>query len=174
MTLYPKTLKRITDKINSIDQIMKTYILNEETIISKELSEVWTFFSDPHNLSRLTPPYMNFRVQKSPDTKEIFEGMLIEYKVSPLFRIPVKWVTKIQEVSFQNKFQDIQLKGPFAFWEHTHTFEARGNETIMTDYLRYKPPFGLLGKLAYVLFLKKQIQGIFDYRSKVIQDVFHG
>lgn len=153
---------------------MKTYQLKAETTVPANIFEVWNFFSNPRNLSRLTPDYMNFRIQKCPDVKEIYEGMIIEYKVSPLLHIPVNWVTKIQRVSTNEMFQDIQLKGPFAFWEHTHKFEDRGRETFMTDEVKYRPPFGILGQMANSLFLSKQLNGIFTYREKIIRGTFPG
>lgn len=151
---------------------MKTYSLKTETLIPKKLNEVWTFFSDPHNLKLLTPPYMDFQILKCPETKEIYDGMLIEYIVSPLLHIPVKWITKIQSVSIPYQFQDTQIKGPFALWQHTHSFEARGSETLMNDEVKYRPPFGILGQLAHAMFIKNQLQGIFNYREKVISDLF--
>lgn len=153
---------------------METYSLKTETLIPAPLEKVWDFFSNPQNLRLLTPDYMNFHILKCPETEEIFEGMRIEYKVSPLLHIPIKWVTKIQEVAVYQKFQDIQLSGPFALWEHTHTFEDRGHETFMTDEVKYRPPFGLLGRLANSLFVEKQLHGIFAHREKVIRDVFPG
>lgn len=151
---------------------MKVYHLRKEKLVPAPLEKVWQFFSDPGNLKLLTPPYMNFRIENYPDTDIIFEDMIIEYKVSPVLGIPVKWVTRIESVSINNSFKDIQIEGPFALWEHTHTFEERENNTFMTDHLKYAPPFGILGQLANSLFLRKQLQDIFTFREEVIGNIF--
>jgi ligand-binding SRPBCC domain-containing protein len=151
---------------------MKTYLLKKEIVIAAPIEQVWKFFSDPANLERITPPYMNFRVTGQPDAQEIHSGMLIEYKVSPILNIPLKWVTLIQAVDPLKSFTDKQLKGPYTLWEHTHTFESVPGGTLMHDEVKYALPFGVLGAFAHWLFVYKQLQGIFSYREKVIKDLF--
>lgn len=116
---------------------------------------------------------MKFDVTHSPDTNEIYTGMRIEYRVSPLLNIPLKWVTLIKSVNPLQSFTDSQVKGPYSLWEHTHTFEERGNGVLMTDEVLYKLPFGLLGTCAHSLFVKKKLEHIFEYRERIIKDVFH-
>ncbi|WP_118975875.1 SRPBCC family protein [Taibaiella koreensis] len=153
---------------------MKPYLLERETLIKAPLAEVWSFFSDPHNLSRLTPDYMRFRVIRCPDTNELYEGMLIEYRVRPLAGIPLQWITLIRKVQAGICFTDKQLKGPYRLWEHTHTFAAQGNHTLMKDSVRYVMPLGILGRLAHALGVKRQLAGIFDYREQAIRKQFPG
>lgn len=98
--------------------------------------------------------------------------MLIEYKVSPLLHLPLNWVTKIEQVTVNKQFKDIQLKGPFALWEHTHTFEQRDSGTFMTDIVKYVPPLGIFGQLANSLFLARQLQDIFIYREAAIKAIY--
>ena len=151
---------------------MKVHLLQKETQINARLDEVWNFFSSPHNLFKITPPYMGFKVKVCPDVPHIFEGMLIEYRVSPLLNIPLKWITEIKEVKGKISFVDRQLKGPFSLWEHTHTFRAEDDTVHMTDLVRYAVPFGFLGNIAHALFVKKQVQDIFVYREEIIGQLF--
>lgn len=151
---------------------MKTYLLKKEIVIAAPIEQVWKFFSDPANLEKITPPYMNFRVTKQPGAEEIHSGMLIEYKVSPVLHIPMKWVTLIQTADPLKRFTDKQLKGPYALWEHTHTFERVPGGTLMRDAVTYALPFSVLGAFAHWLFVRKQLEGIFSYREKVIKDIF--
>lgn len=151
---------------------MKTYVLEKEIRIPAPPEQVWNFFSAPANLQRITPDYMNFRIIKQPEAAEIFSGMEIEYKVSPVLHIPMKWITLIQSVDRLKSFVDTQLKGPYALWEHTHTFESADGGTLMRDHVKYALPFGPLGVLAHALFVRRQLEGIFAYRERVVRELF--
>lgn len=154
---------------------MKIYTLREETTINAPLQAVWSFFSDPHNLVHLTPGYMRFRITNCPDAQDnIYEGMLIEYKLQPVLRIPVRWVSLIKKVKPGHNFTDYQVAGPYTLWEHTHTFEARAEGTYMVDEVHYALPMGVLGRLAHALFVKKQLQQIFRHRRRQIERLFPG
>src|SRR5690554_6006697 len=85
-----------------------------------DLATAWEFFSSPYNLSRITPKEMNFVIKTQVTEKQIYEGMKIEYTVSPFLNIPLKWVTIITEVEFQKSFTDLQEKGPYKYWSHKH------------------------------------------------------
>lgn len=148
------------------------YQLSYAQLIPAPLPDVWQFFADPRNLARITPPYMRFRITDYPEDAVFKDGMLIRYKVSPLLGIPLTWITRIEAVRPLQEFVDIQLKGPFTLWEHTHTFEEKNGQTLMKDHVRYLPPLGTMGSLAHVLFLRRQLEGIFSFREKVIKEIF--
>ncbi|HNQ13664.1 MAG TPA: SRPBCC family protein [Bacteroidia bacterium] len=98
--------------------------------------------------------------------------MRIEYAVKPLLNIPVKWVTRIQEVKEYNCFTDVQEKGPYSLWEHTHTFEECGDSVLMKDHIRYKLPLGILGNVFHFVVLKK-LKNIFKFRKEFIENKFN-
>src|SRR5688572_15853562 len=116
---------------------MKIYELRTEITVKAPLEEVWSFFSEPKNLQRITPDYMGFRIAKCPDVETIFDGMIIEYFVRPIFNLPLKWVTEIKEVHSMVSFTDVQLKGPYALWHHFHSFEKMNSYTKMRDRVKY-------------------------------------
>lgn len=151
---------------------MKTYLLQQEMTIRASPEEVWRFFSYPENLRKITPAYMNFKITKHPGTEELFDGMQIGYKVSPILNIPMKWVTLIGPVDRLKSFTDKQLKGPYALWEHTHTFEPVPGGTRMHDEVKYALPFGPLGMLAHALFVSRQLRSVFKYREQVLDQLF--
>lgn len=151
---------------------MQPFKIEKELFIPADIQRVWNFFSDPHNLQKITPETLRFNVIQCPDVDEIFEGMLIEYRVSPILNVPLKWVTLIRSVQPLQQFTDLQLKGPYTLWEHTHTFEPQGNGVLMKDKVLYKLPFGPIGLLAHTLFVKKQVANIFQHREKVIGKIF--
>lgn len=137
------------------------------------IDEAWDFFSSPHNLAVITPPEMKFTVRSKLADEPIFEGMLIDYYVTPLFGIKMKWRTEITQVDFQKSFTDYQLKGPYKRWNHQHLFFPNEQGVLMEDIIHYKLPFGFLGKLAHPLLVKRKIKGIFDYRKSVLDQKFN-
>lgn len=151
---------------------MKIYLLKKEILIAAPLEQVWQFFSNPENLRIITPPYMKFRIIKRPASTEIFEGMQIGYKVSPILNIPMKWVTLIKSVDRLKSFTDVQFKGPYALWEHTHTFERVPEGTLMYDQVKYALPLGIIGVWAHKLFVNRQLESIFQYRAQIVSGLF--
>jgi ligand-binding SRPBCC domain-containing protein len=152
---------------------MKIYELRTEITIKAPLEQVWFFFSEPKNLQRITPPYMGFQIVKCPDVETIFNGMIIEYMVRPILNLPFKWVTEIKEVQPLVSFTDIQLKGPYALWHHSHSFEKMNGYTKMRDTVKYAMPLGILGSIAHRLFVKKQLEEIFKYREATVGILFN-
>lgn len=82
--------------------------LYREQQLNCDLQTAWDFFSSPMNLPKITPKDMAFTVLSEQKTNKIFEGMIIDYMVSPLFGIPLKWKTRITEVIPNKSFTDFQ------------------------------------------------------------------
>ena len=149
-----------------------THILDRSKELPIPLREAWEFFSDPRNLARITPSNMGFVIHDPAPEPPIRAGQRISYTVRPLLGIPLRWVTLITEAEAPHRFVDTQERGPYALWHHTHTFTATAKGTLMTDRVEYAMPFGLLGELAHLIFVKKQLEGIFNYRQKVLLELF--
>ena len=152
---------------------MKTYRLKREQRIKADLNELCTFFSDPANLDALTPDDMGFKIISPTPIPKMYEGQIIEYKVSPLLNIPLYWKTKITEVSEGQYFVDEQKKGPYKYWRHVHTFEDKGDHVLMTDDLEYALPLGILGQIAHSIFVKNKLNQIFNYRFEKVDQIFN-
>ena len=86
--------------------------------------------------------------------------------------IPLYWMTEITQVAENKYFIDEQRFGPYSFWHHQHHFNAIEGGVEMMDIIHYKIPLWILGDLANVLFVKKQVEGIFDYRYKRVEELF--
>ena len=114
---------------------------------------------------------MDFRILH-PTDEATYAGMLIDYKVRPLLGIPLYWQTKITVVDKPNSFTDMQLKGPYSLWEHTHLFIAQNSGVLMKDHVRYRVPLGALGDLVNKLVVKKKIGRIFDFRRQKLESLF--
>jgi len=135
-------------------------------------SEIWDFISSPLNLREITPPYMGFSVTGISGNGKMYEGMIISYKVSPVAGIKTNWVTEITHVKEGVYFVDEQRVGPYSMWHHEHRIEPIDGGVLMTDIVTYQPPLGIFGALANGLFIKKQLQHIFDYRCKALEKRF--
>ncbi len=140
--------------------------------IPASAEKVWAFFSDAGNLRTITPEYMNFRVTSGDLPMDIYPGQIITYYVSPVLHIPLFWMTEITAVKKYRLFVDEQRRGPYSLWHHQHLFEEREDGVLMTDIVHYELPLGPLGLLAHALFVRKQLDAIFDYRAKIIGDRF--
>lgn len=149
------------------------YQLYKEQQLNCNIETAWEFFSSPYNLSKITPSDMGFTVTSNLGDEPIYEGMEIDYTVSPLFKIPMKWKTIITEVEFQKSFTDLQAKGPYKYWKHFHEFETNDKGVLVKDTVNYKLPFGFLGRIAHQLVVKKKLEAIFNYRYQFLEKKFN-
>jgi ligand-binding SRPBCC domain-containing protein len=129
--------------------------------------EVFPFFADAANLEAITPPWLRFHVI-TPRPIEMRVGTLIEYRLT-LHRVPVSWLTRIEEWVPGERFVDAQIHGPYRLWHHTHEFEAHGDQTLMRDTVRYALPYGPLGEVARRAFVARDLERIFAYRAEVLR-----
>lgn len=137
------------------------------------LEKAWDFFSSPLNLKEITPPYMGFHVTSDPAfMRKMYAGQIITYTVKPLPGIPLFWMTEITHVEPGRFFVDEQRTGPYAIWHHQHHFKPIPGGVEMTDLVHYKIPFGWLGDLANLLFVRRQLNGIFEYRQNKLEEMF--
>ena len=151
---------------------MKVYRVEYHQVIKAPMLQVWDFFSAPANLSKITPPQMNFRIVEMQGDK-MFAGQIIRYKVTVLPFIRVGWTTEITEVENGVTFVDEQRKGPYRQWRHRHTFRQIDEGVEMTDVVEYAIPFGFLGRLANFLFVAREVKRIFAYRFQVVEKLFN-
>ncbi|WP_209390350.1 SRPBCC family protein [Chryseobacterium sp. RR2-3-20] len=147
--------------------------LYREQQLNCTIDEAWKFFSSANNLSKITPKEMNFIVRTKLSDDAIYEGMIIDYYVSPLLNIKMSWQTKIIKVNNRKSFTDFQEKGPYKLWNHHHEFIENENGVLMKDTVDYELPLGFLGEIAHVLFVKKKLKHIFDYRTQVLDKMFN-
>jgi hypothetical protein len=148
---------------------VKTHILLAEQFVARPLFEVFEFFSRPENLARITPPSLGF-VILTPSPIEMKAGTLIDYTIR-LAGIPLRWRTLISVYDPPNRFVDEQLKGPYAYWHHTHRFSSVEGGTMIHDEIRYALPFGPFGMLAHCLFVRRNLERIFSYRKVAVEKI---
>jgi ligand-binding SRPBCC domain-containing protein len=136
------------------------------------LEESWNFFSSPANLKILTPEHLGFEITNDLENRKMYAGQIIAYTIRPVLNFPIEWVTEITEVQEPHYFIDEQRFGPYKFWHHEHRFSQIPNGVEMVDSVYYKMPFGVLGKALHYLKVKKDLETIFSYRQKKLEQLF--
>jgi ligand-binding SRPBCC domain-containing protein len=147
-----------------------SYILKRETFVAKPLAVVFDFFSRAENLEALTPPWLSFHILTPPPI-EMRVGATIAYKLR-VRGLPIRWVTEIERWNPPAEFVDVQIKGPYQLWRHTHKFREADGGTWITDVVEYQLPFGPLGRLVHWLQVSRDLPRIFDYREERVKALF--
>ena len=150
---------------------MSVRCLKTIQVLPVSLGEAWAFFATPLNLSRIKPSGMQFKIL-SELPQRIYPGLLINYRVSPVWHIPLSWTTEITKVVPQQYFIDEQRIGPFKLWHHEHHFKEVEKGVEMTDILHYEIGMSFLGTLAGFLFVHAKIRWIFDFRYRKLERLF--
>lgn len=133
------------------------------------LKEVFAFFSNPENLPKITPPWVGFKIL-TPTPIVMGFGTLIDYEVR-LHHIPFRWRSKITEWKPPYQFADLQLKGPYSYWHHVHSFAESKGGTLVTDDIDYAVPFSGMPGAGFVEhhFVKPELERIFAHRSAALR-----
>jgi ligand-binding SRPBCC domain-containing protein len=149
---------------------MRVHSLRRTQTVRRPLGEVFSFFQNPENLSLITPENLGFKIL-TPRPVRMKEGAVIDYTIS-LGGIPVRWTSLISEFDPPRHFVDIQLRGPYLFWHHKHTFTAIAEGTVINDDVLYALPFGIAGEITHYLAVRRKLEAIFQLRSRVIANLF--
>jgi ligand-binding SRPBCC domain-containing protein len=145
---------------------MAVHVLEREQWVPTPPEATFELFSDAFALERITPPWLGFRVISSGPI-EMCEGVLIRYALK-LHGLPVRWLTRIEVWDPPHRFVDRQLQGPYRLWVHSHTFLPREDGTAIVDRVRYELPLGVLGELARIAVVHRDLEQIFDYRQEAV------
>ena len=145
---------------------MKTFAFNTELWLPRLPAEVFPFFGEARNLEAITPPWLRFEVL-TPPTIVMAVGTLIDYRIR-IHGLPVRWQTRIAEWNPPHGFVDVQLRGPYKLWHHTHTFTEKNSGTLCVDQVRYRPRGGTIVNW---LFVRRDVERIFAYRTARMQEL---
>jgi ligand-binding SRPBCC domain-containing protein len=140
--------------------------LERVQIVPVDPEEAFAFFADPWNLEAITPPWLRFRIVAAPATLE--RGSQLAYRLR-LFGVPVRWLTQINAWVENRSFTDVQLRGPYASWTHTHRFAPVEDGTEIYDHVAYRVGLGTIGDTARRLLVGGWLDEIFDYRALAVQ-----
>ena len=137
-----------------------------EMWVDAPIDKVFEFFSNPANLEQITPPWLKFKMMQ-PQHLSIAPGTIIDYRLR-LHGIPITWQSEITEWNPPYHFTDVQRKGPYRHWVHTHEFNEAGTGTFIRDSVDYKVPGGYIVDR---LFVRKDIERIFTYRKSKLREL---
>jgi len=145
---------------------LKRQTLEREQILPLPPGEAFEFFADALQLEAITPPWLHFKVL-TPAPIPMRAGTDIEYRLR-LHGLPVRWLTRIEVWEPGRRFVDVQLRGPYSVWHHTHLFAPHPDGTTMRDLVRYALPLGAIGRVAGGALVRRDLERIFDFRREAI------
>ena len=158
---------------DSDPKLGRIWRLEATQVLDHPVDEVFPFFADAHNLEELTPEFLKFQVL-TPKPIEMRDGLLLHYRLK-VHHVPVYWETEILDWDPPRKFVDTQKSGPYALWHHTHSFEPLdGGKTLCRDVVLYRPRGWVLAPIVNALFVQKDVQNIFRYRFRKLEQLFPG
>lgn len=146
---------------------MREFELHTTLWLPRSRADVFPFFAEARNLETLTPPWLKFEVL-TPAPIEMRTGTLIDYRIR-VHGLPIRWRTEITEWQPPRHFTDVQLRGPYTLWHHTHLFEERDGGTLCRDHVRYRPRGGAFTNW---LFVRRDVERIFEYRQQRLRQLF--
>ena len=142
------------------------YQLTSTTVIERDISEIFPFFSSAENLGLLTPRWVDFRILEIPSHMGI--GAMIKYRIG-LSMLSIGWVTRIVDWQPGKAFVDLQEKGPYRLWWHEHLFTVTATGSVMMqDRVIYRIPFGVLGQMVHHFIIRPTLLRIFKFRNDMI------
>jgi ligand-binding SRPBCC domain-containing protein len=153
----------------SIEPEGSGYVLRQRQVLDAPIDELFAFFAEPANLEAITPDRLGFAIREA--EKPIEAGTRLTYRLR-LRGVPLRWVTRIAAWDPPRCFVDVQEKGPYRRWEHTHLLVDHGEVTVALDRVRYELPAGPLGWLAHEGFVEEDLHAIFAYRAERLAERF--
>jgi ligand-binding SRPBCC domain-containing protein len=147
---------------------MADYIVESRMWLPKPRADVFAFFTDPVNLTRVTPRWLGVQLVGTPPP--LSAGATFDLRVTWL-GLPLRWRTYIREYDPPSRFIDVQVRGPYARWEHRHVFLSESDGTTIEDRIVYRLPLGPLGRLAHVMFVKRQLEATWAHRRQKIAEL---
>jgi hypothetical protein len=150
---------------------MADHILETRIWLARPRPEVFAFFDDPRNLVQLTPPHLRLRLLTPRTT--LAAGAVLDFRLRWL-GLPVAWRTYVREYDPPYRFVDVQVRGPWARWEHRHRFLEEGGGTWVEDRVTYRPPLGPLGEALHGALVRRQLRALWAFRQRRVGELVVG
>jgi ligand-binding SRPBCC domain-containing protein len=123
---------------------------------------VFAFFEDPSNLPGVIPPWLDFRFDTPGESLTVTAGAEFDYTIRWL-GVTLRWRSLITGYKPPHEFTDVQVEGPYAQWEHTHTFTEVTEGTRVDDAVLFALP---AAALPFQGVIRRQLAEIFRYRGE--------
>ncbi len=142
----------------------------KSTRIEAPAEAVFAWHERPGAFERLTPPWEPVRVVERHGSIRDGDRLVMEMGFPPA---SMRWIAEHRDYRPGQSFCDVQVKGPFARWEHTHRVEPDGPDaSTLTDDIEYDLPLGALAEAVAGRFVRRKLERMFRYRHTVtIQDM---
>jgi len=148
---------------------MADHVFESRVWLARPRSEVFAFFAEPSALERLTPPALRLRLMNR-DVR-LGTGAVLDFRLRWLSVVPLRWRAFVREWDPPFRFVDVQVRGPYARWEHRHRFLEEGGGTWVEDRVTYRLPLGPLGRLAHAAFVHRQLRELWEYRHRQLAEL---
>jgi ligand-binding SRPBCC domain-containing protein len=140
------------------------HIFEKQSRIEATAEQVFAWHERPGALQRLIPPRVPLKIIEH--TGGIANGARVELTLG-YWPLQVRWIARHQNYIAGRRFEDVQERGPFARWKHTHTVTPNGPRAcILRDRIEYELPFGPMGELAAGL-VRRKLEATFAYRHRI-------
>lgn len=127
--------------------------------------EVYQYHFRPRSFYRLFQPWIDMKVTEL-SNQMINDGRMTIEMGKGLFK--QTWVSDYQKNVHGRQVKYIQVKGPFNFWEHTHSVEGSESNSTLSDTIVYRKPWYVCGKT-----VERELDRLFAYRHQVTKNDMH-
>ena len=132
------------------------------------VEDLFAYHENPVALQRLIPPWENCTILDKSGGIENGGKVTLQLRFGPL---KAQWVSRHESFERNRQFSDIQVKGPFSSWKHTHAFRSTGQHTsTLKELIQFKIPLGSLGHHLAYSGIRKRLNRMFTYRHAVTQN----
>lgn len=138
-----------------------------ETKLDAPAKTVFRWHARHGALKRLIPPWMDVDILAHEGIEPGARTMLQLHFALTTFR----WIAEHADVSEGRSFKDVQIKGPFRLWEHTHVMEPAGEAGCrLRDDVSYQLPLALLDSSGADRYVRRQLKRQFAYRHRITEN----
>ena len=149
---------------------MMLQIFEKKTRIPASAAQVFAWHERPQALRQLIPPDAPIRVISH--TGGIRDGALVVLRIG--YGIAsVTWRARHEGYRPGVSFTDVQERGPFAYWRHTHLFHPEGESAcVLHDHIEYALPCGAPARWVASRLVRSQLEKTFQYRHHITFQAF--
>lgn len=164
------TLDAALQDLYTANNVANQQVFVRQQWIPSPPPSTWDFFANEANLEQITPKHLQFQIIGK-STPALQQDTRIFYKLR-LRQLPIRWQSHITTWQPPQEFVDEQVEGPYAIWSHQHRFQALGQGTLMTDFVRYKIPMSWVSNLLLGMWVTRELKNIFAFRARAIRQLF--
>jgi ligand-binding SRPBCC domain-containing protein len=150
---------------------MADHVLETRLWLASPRPHVFAFFADPAHLERVSPPSLRLRLLTP--AAPLAAGAVLDFRLAWL-GLPLRWRAYIREFDPPYRFVDVQVRGPWARWEHRHRFLEEDGGTWMEDRVTYRMALGPLGRAAHAALVHRQLRAAWAFRQARVAELLGG